>query len=81
MGELAEACLRRNFRLLGLYSSGIRHLMTRDPVRSIEELRGKKIRVLMSDNRCSLHRASEWDETLHQRRLHRLILLDDARPA
>lgn len=45
MGELREACLRRNFRLVGLYSSGIRHLMTRDPVRSFEELRGKKIRV------------------------------------
>jgi len=36
--------------------------------------------VLMSDNRCSLHRASEWDEGLYRRRLHRLILLDDRRP-
>jgi len=45
MAELGEACQRRNFRLLGLYSSGIRHLMTRDPVRSMEDLRGKKIRV------------------------------------
>jgi len=36
--------------------------------------------VLMSDNRCSLHRASEWDETLYRRRLHRIILLDDSRP-
>ncbi|WP_149538145.1 TauD/TfdA dioxygenase family protein [Siccirubricoccus phaeus] len=36
--------------------------------------------VLMSDNRCSLHRATEWDETLYQRRLHRIILLDDRRP-
>lgn len=45
MAELGEACTRRNFRLLGLYSSGIRHLMTRDAVGSIEQLRGKKIRV------------------------------------
>ena len=36
--------------------------------------------VLMSDNRCSLHRASEWDESRHTRRLHRIILIDDVRP-
>ncbi len=37
--------------------------------------------VLMSDNRCSLHRATEWDEGQYSRRLHRIILLDDVRPA
>jgi hypothetical protein len=31
----------------------------------------------MSDNRCSMHRASEWDEAAEQRRLHRIILIDD----
>lgn len=36
--------------------------------------------VLMSDNRCSLHRATEWDETLYSRRLHRIIMLDRVRP-
>ncbi len=36
--------------------------------------------VVMADNRCSLHRATEWDETRHQRRLHRIILLDDEPP-
>ncbi len=36
--------------------------------------------VLMSDNRCSLHRASEWDEAAERRRLHRIILIDDQRP-
>jgi taurine dioxygenase len=36
--------------------------------------------VAMTDNRCSLHRATEWDETRHHRRLHRIILLDDQRP-
>ena len=36
--------------------------------------------VLMSDNRCSLHRASEWDEEHHVRRLHRIIMIDDKAP-
>lgn len=36
--------------------------------------------VLMSDNRCSLHRATEWDETKHRRRLHRIITLDGQPP-
>jgi taurine dioxygenase len=36
--------------------------------------------VLMSDNRCSMHRASEWDQTTERRRLHRIILIDDKAP-
>jgi taurine dioxygenase len=36
--------------------------------------------VLMSDNRCSLHRATEWDEDSYQRRLHRIILIDKDPP-
>ena len=36
--------------------------------------------VLMSDNRCSMHRASEWDEAHATRRLHRIILIDDRPP-
>jgi taurine dioxygenase len=36
--------------------------------------------VLMSDNRCSMHRASEWDEASHIRRLHRIIMIDDRAP-
>jgi taurine dioxygenase len=36
--------------------------------------------IVMSDNRCSVHRASEWDETRFTRRLHRIILLDAERP-
>ena len=36
--------------------------------------------VLMSDNRCSLHRASEWDEDRYVRRLHRIIMIDDKVP-
>jgi taurine dioxygenase len=37
--------------------------------------------VLMSDNRCSLHRASEWDEEAHTRRLHRIIMIDTVAPS
>ena len=36
--------------------------------------------VLMSDNRCSIHRASEWDEASAIRRLHRIIMIDDQAP-
>ncbi len=36
--------------------------------------------VLMSDNRCSMHRASEWDEDHYVRRLHRIIMIDDKVP-
>ncbi len=36
--------------------------------------------VLMSDNRCSIHRASEWDEASAVRRLHRIIMIDSEAP-
>ena len=36
--------------------------------------------VLMSDNRCSMHRANEWDEANHVRRLHRIIMIDSEAP-
>jgi taurine dioxygenase len=36
--------------------------------------------VLMSDNRCSMHRASEWDEQSYVRRLHRIIMIDSQAP-
>jgi taurine dioxygenase len=36
--------------------------------------------VLFSDNRCSLHRASEWDTEIHRRCLHRIILWDKTMP-
>ena len=42
--------------------------------------RWQKGDVLMSDNRCSMHRASEWDEDQYIRRLHRIIMIDDQRP-
>ncbi|MEI6159727.1 MAG: TauD/TfdA family dioxygenase, partial [Roseococcus sp.] len=49
--------------------------------RFVHEHHWRKGDVLMSDNRCSLHRATEWDEAKYSRRLHRLILLDDRRPS
>lgn len=37
--------------------------------------------ILVSDNRCSLHRPTERDtERYGRRRLHRLIMLDDTPP-
>ncbi len=45
IAELVEASRGRNFRLLSLYSSGIRHVMSRTPVASLEDLRGRKVRV------------------------------------
>jgi len=45
IADLAEACKARNFRFLSLYSSGIRHLMTREPVTSMADLHGRKVRT------------------------------------
>lgn len=45
IAQLATAAQARGFRVLGLYSSGVRHLMTRDAVTTMAELRGKKIRT------------------------------------
>jgi tripartite ATP-independent transporter DctP family solute receptor len=46
--ELKAAAQRRGFRILGLYSSGIRHIMTRAPLRSMAELSGRKIRTIQN---------------------------------
>jgi hypothetical protein len=34
----------------------------------------------MSDNRCSMHRASEWNEDNYIRHLHRIIMIDNQAP-
>jgi hypothetical protein len=34
----------------------------------------------MSDDGCTMHRASEWDEDSYIRRLHRIIMIDDKAP-
>ncbi len=60
-----------------LYDSLLRHMIRDEFVYAHHWQPGD---VLMSDNRCSLHRATEWDETAHRRRLHRIILIDTVRP-
>ncbi|WP_187830185.1 TRAP transporter substrate-binding protein [Siccirubricoccus phaeus] len=45
IAQLAQAAQGRGFRVLGLYSSGVRHLMTRGPVNGMEDLKGRKIRT------------------------------------
>lgn len=45
IAQLAQAAQGRGFRVLGLYSSGVRHIMTRDAAGSMAELRGRKIRT------------------------------------
>lgn len=60
-----------------LFAEVLAHLISKDFVFEHHWQVGD---LLMSDNRCSLHRASEWDETQHKRRLHRIILTDEVRP-
>jgi taurine dioxygenase len=60
-----------------LYDSLLQHLIRDEFVYTHRWRPGD---VLMSDNRCSMHRATEWDEAAHRRRLHRIILIDSARP-
>ncbi len=45
IAQLATAAQGRGFRVLGLYSSGVRHLMTRAPVAGMADLKGRKIRT------------------------------------
>ena len=39
---------KRGIRLLGVYNVGVRHLMTKNPVESIDDLQGLKIRTMQS---------------------------------
>lgn len=39
---------KKGFQLLGIYSSGIRHIMTREPITRIEDLKGRKIRTMQN---------------------------------
>lgn len=61
----------------GLFNNLLDHMIDPDFVYEHHWQAGD---VLMSDNRCSLHRATEWDEATYQRRLHRIILIDDKPP-
>jgi TRAP-type C4-dicarboxylate transport system substrate-binding protein len=46
--ELKAAAARKGLRLLGIYSSGIRHIMTKEPIQSMADLKGKKIRTMQN---------------------------------
>lgn len=43
-----EACAKRGIRLLAIYDAGVRHIATKKPVNSIEDLKGMKIRTMQS---------------------------------
>jgi hypothetical protein len=44
--ELNGAMQKKGFRLLGFYEAGIRHIMTKKPIESFEDLQGLKIRTM-----------------------------------
>ena len=46
--EINKVVAKRGIRLLGVYNVGVRHLMTKEPVKSIEDLQGLKIRTMQS---------------------------------
>jgi len=46
--ELKAPAQKKGFRLLGIYSSGIRHIMTKEPIAKIEDLKGRKIRTMQN---------------------------------
>jgi tripartite ATP-independent periplasmic transporter solute receptor, DctP family len=45
---LRDAAAKRGFRLLGTYSSGVRHIMTTFPVNSMSDLKNRKIRTFQN---------------------------------
>ncbi|RAI57389.1 TRAP transporter substrate-binding protein [Roseicella frigidaeris] len=45
IAQLAQAAQGRGFRVLALYSSGVRHLMVREAVADMPALKGRKIRT------------------------------------
>ena len=46
--ELKVPAQKKGFELLAIYSSGIRHIMTKEPVTKIEDLKGLKIRTMQN---------------------------------
>lgn len=46
--ELRTPAQKKGFRLLAIFSSGIRHIMTKEPIRSIDDLKGRKIRTMQN---------------------------------
>lgn len=48
LDRLIEAAAEKNLRILGLMTSGVRHIMTREPLNSFEELQGRRIRAIQN---------------------------------
>lgn len=45
---IGEAALKRGYRVLGLYTAGVRHIMTKKQINSIADLKGLKIRTMQN---------------------------------
>jgi tripartite ATP-independent transporter DctP family solute receptor len=62
-GMMEEAANESGFELLAVFSSGIRHLMTANPVNSIEDLEGMKIRTMQNPVHVSAFREYDANPT------------------
>ena len=45
---IGEAAAKRGYRVLGLYTAGVRHIMTKKPINSLADLKGMKIRTMQN---------------------------------
>ena len=45
---LVDACAKKGIRLLALYDAGVRHIASKKPINSIEDLKDMKIRTMQS---------------------------------
>jgi TRAP-type transport system periplasmic protein len=46
--EIVKAAAAKNIRFLGFMTSGVRHIMSRTPVNSIADLKGRKVRTVQN---------------------------------
>jgi len=46
--EMDDIVAKKGIRLLGVYAAGVRHIMTKEPINAMEDLKGKKIRTMQS---------------------------------